>query len=210
MYIASYIVLEIASQLARQELSKPDYTAMDFELESLGEADDDDASLAENEASDQPKPMEGKTQDESENLPSARYTQGNDSSEEGSMNDEIDDYTIDEMDFMPSTSTENLLRNTSYGGQNVLDNVGYRLTQEEPTEPAPRNCHASDLVAARDSNNEYDDLLTSPRFSNLKDFFNFFGLAAVGAGLYGGGFGAYWVLMQLFVVGDFTHKSIAC
>lgn len=204
MYFASYIVLEIASQLARHELSMPDYTAMDFELESLREADDDDALLAEsteevaeNEASDQAKSMKGKTQDESEELPGAKYTRGNKSSEGGRMDDEIDDYTIHEMDFMRSASTENLLGKISDEGQNISDNVGYSLTQVETTESVPRTCPSSDLEAAKDNNGKYEDPLTSPRLLYLKNFFNFWDVLFLRWGYLFHAIFVYWAFLDL-------------
>lgn len=203
MYFASYIVLEIASQLARHELSQPQYTATDFELESLGEADGDDASLtestgeaAEDEASDQAKLIKGKTQDESKESPGAKYTQGNTSSEVGSMNDEIDDYTIHEMDFLRSASTEHLLGKTSDEDQNIPDNSGYSLTQVETTEAAPRTGPSSDLEAAEDSNSKYEDPLTS-RLLYLKYFFDFWDVLFLRWGCLFNAIFVYWAFLDL-------------
>jgi hypothetical protein len=115
MYTASHVVLEIASQLSRYELSKPQYAATDFELEAFaGEANADETLHVEStegaadEASYQANAMKGKARDESEVSGSAL---GKTSSEVESINYEIDNCTINQVEFTrPAVIKANVLK----------------------------------------------------------------------------------------------------
>ena len=105
MYAASYVVLEIASQLARRELSKP-HTPADFELDEVAEdPDDGEISYADSTeetadvANDRARPLKDETQTKPAGSASTKYKPGRTNSEVGSLHDEDDVSPVDLEDF---------------------------------------------------------------------------------------------------------------
>ncbi|KAF1814122.1 hypothetical protein P152DRAFT_471913 [Eremomyces bilateralis CBS 781.70] len=173
LYAASYVILEIASQLARSELSKPQYTPMDFELDEIvEESDDGETSHADSteeaaeEDSDQAKPLKDETQDRPEGSASTKYKPGRTGSETGSIYDESNSSTADQVGFTASASTEHLLGEGIDGSQRTNDDDGSTLAQAETTEST--NEGPPDLEAAKNSYSEHANPVTSPRSLALR------------------------------------------
>ncbi|KAJ5610188.1 hypothetical protein N7510_006907 [Penicillium lagena] len=204
MYFASYIVLEIALQIARRELAKPQYTAKDFELESLGEADDDETSLAgsteevqEDELNNQVNSMKMKAQVELEESAGAKYTPGTTSSEVGSINDDIDGHTIHQMDFLESPSTEHLLGKTSDEGQRIQGDGDSTPAPVETAESENRTGSSDPEAAKEYSGSRYKDPFTSPRLASLKHFFNYCDVILLRWGCLLNAIFVYWAFLDL-------------
>ncbi|KAF1808578.1 hypothetical protein P152DRAFT_462437 [Eremomyces bilateralis CBS 781.70] len=131
MYAASYVVLEIASQRARRELSelsKPQYTPIGFELEEIIEEPDNgkishaaSTEDTEDEENDRAKLLKDETQEEPEESASTKYKPGRTSREVGDIHDENNDSTADQVEFTASASTEHLLSNGIDGDQRRKD-----------------------------------------------------------------------------------------